>query len=99
MPGGGGESNTVAYVPVAHGVIPWWAEAYNKQEKGNIQLPQDDWFTTKIDVVEDEFTVFVNGQFVFRKKLSYYLTTGKPGLFVGTATDAAFRRLKIERKD
>lgn len=96
MPGGGGESNTVAYVPVAHGVCPWWSEAYDKQEKGNIQLPKDDWFTARVDVVGDEFSVFVNGHFVFKKKLSYYLTTGKAGLFVGTATDVAFRRLKIE---
>ena len=41
MPGGG-ESNTVAYIPVAHGVCPWWTEAYNKQEKGNIALPEND---------------------------------------------------------
>ena len=96
MPGGGGESNTVAYVPVAHGVCPWWTEAYNKQEKGQIALPKDDWFRTRIDVIGDEFSVYVNDQFVFKKKLSYYLTTGKPGLFVGTATDVAFRRLTIE---
>ena len=99
MPGGGGESNTIAYVPVAHGVCPWWTEAYNKQEKGNIHLPKDDWFTAKIDVNGDEFSVYVNGQFIFKKKLSYYLTTGKPGLFVGTATDVMFRRLKIEALD
>lgn len=97
MPGGGGEFNTVAYVPVAHGVSPWWTEAYNKQDKGDIALPKNDWFTARVDVKGDEFFVYVNDQFVFKKKMSYYLTSGKPGLFVGTATDVSFRRIKIDK--
>lgn len=99
MPGGGGESNTIAYVPVAHGVCPWWTEAYNKQEKGSIKLPKDDWFTATVEVKGDEFSIYVNDQFVFKKKMTYYLTTGKAGLFVGTATDVAFRNIKIEKID
>jgi hypothetical protein len=97
MPGGGGESNRVAYVPVAHGIVPWWTEAYDKQEKGNIALPQNDWFTARVDVKGDEFSVYVNDQFVFKKKMTYYLTSGKPGLYVGTATDIAVRRIKIDK--
>ena len=96
MPGGAGERNTVAYVPVAHGVVPWWTEAYSKQEKGNISIPKNEWFTTRVDVIGDTFSIFVDDQFVFEKKLAYYLTSGRPGFFVGTATDAAFRRIKIE---
>jgi len=96
MPGGGGESNTVAYVPVAHGVVPWWTEAYDKQEKGNVALPKNNWFTARVDVKKDEFSIYVDDQFVFKKKMTYYLTSGKPGLFVGTATDIAFRRIKID---
>jgi hypothetical protein len=96
MPGGGGESNTVAYVPVAHGVVPWWTEAYDKQEKGNVALPKNNWFTARVDVKRDEFSIYVDDQFVFKKKMTYYLTSGKPGLFVGTASDVAFRRIKIE---
>ena len=97
MPGGGGETKTVAYVPVAHGVCPWWTEAYANQEKGKVAIPTNEWFTAKIDVVGDEFSVFLNDNFVFKKKLSYYLTSGKAGLFIGTATDAEFRRIKIQK--
>ena len=97
MPGGGGENNTVAYVPIAHGVCPWWSEAYDKQAKGNIQLPKNDWFTAQIEVIGDEFTVRVNDEFVFTKKLSYYLVKGKAGLFVGTATDVAFKNVSITK--
>jgi len=96
MPGGAESNNTIAYVPVAHNIVPWWTEAYEKQEKGNFQLPKNNWFTARVDVIGDEFSLFVNDQFIFKKKLTYYLTSGTPGLFVGTATDVAFRRIKID---
>lgn len=88
--------NTAAYVPVAHGVVPWWAEAYAKQEKGNVYIPDNSWFQASINVVGDEFTVFVEDHPVFTKKITYYFKEGRPGFFVGTATDAAFRRIVIE---
>jgi hypothetical protein len=96
MPGGAEETNTVAYIPVAHGIVPWWTEAYARQEKGDVPHPRSDWFTARVEVIGDEFSVYVNDRFVFEKKLAYYLTSGRPGLFVGTATDVAFRRIKIE---
>ena len=88
--------STVAYVPVAHGIVPWWTEAYANQEKGNPHIPADSWFRTRIDIVDDEFTVYVDDQPVFSKKITYYILKGRPGFFVGTATDAAFRRIVIE---
>ena len=90
------ESSTVAYLPVAHGVVPWWTEAYAAQKKGGPRLPGNEWFEARVEVIDDEITVFVDGEFVFTKKLSYYLFEGRPGFFVGTATDVAFRRVKIE---
>jgi hypothetical protein len=30
--------------------------------------------------------VYVGDNFIFKKKLTYYLKEGRPGLFVGTAT-------------
>jgi len=59
-------------------------------------LPRNDWFTAKIQVRGDECEVWVNNQFVFKKKLTYYLTKGRAGLFVGTATNVQFRNIKIE---
>jgi len=96
MPGGAESQNSIAYVPVAHNVVPWWTEAYEKQDKGNFQLPINEWFTARVEVIGDEFSLFVNDQFIFKKKLTYYLKSGTPGLFVGTATDVSFRRIKIE---
>ncbi|MEE8413950.1 MAG: hypothetical protein V3R96_05305 [Dehalococcoidales bacterium] len=88
--------STAAYVPVAHGIVPWWTEAYAKQEKGNPHIPVDSWFLASVEVVGDEFTVYVDDKPVFTKKLTYYLSKGRPGFFVGTATDAMFRRIVIE---
>ena len=88
--------NTAAYVPVAHGVVPWWTEAYANQKKGNPHIPTDSWFRARVEVLGDEFTVYVEDRLVFTKKITYYLSKGRPGFFVGTATDAMFRRIVIE---
>lgn len=87
---------TVAYVPVAHGIVPWWTEAYASQKKGTAHIPTNSWFRARVDVVSDEFTLRVEDQIIFTKKLTYYLLAGRPGLYVGTVTDAMFRRIVIE---
>lgn len=90
------KDSSVAYLPVAHGIVPWWTEAYATQQKGGPAIPANDWFRARVDVIGDELSIYVENEFVFRKKLTYYLCEGYPGLYVGTATDAAFRRIEIE---
>jgi hypothetical protein len=89
-------NRTVAYVPVAHGIVPWWAEAYSTQQKGAAAIPVNDWFQAQVEAKDDDFTIYVAGKKVFTKRFSYYLDEGQPGFYVGTATDAAFRRVEIE---
>lgn len=95
MPGAEGQSS-VAYVPVAHGIVPWWTEAYSTQRKGSVPVPKNKWFRARIVVIGDELSAYLGGNFIFKKKLTYYLKEGRPGFFVGTATDVAFRRIKIQ---
>ncbi len=90
------DSDSIAHIAVAHGIVPWWTEAYANQQKGSVPIPKNDWFLAKVDVINDEFLVYFNDHFVFKKKLTYYLKEGRPGFFVGTATDVAFRRIKIK---
>lgn len=90
---------TVAYVPVAHGIVPWWSEGYETQEKGTVPIPRDNWFKARADVQKGRFSIYVNDQFVFEKRLTYYLESGRPGFFVGTATDAKFRRVQVRNLD
>lgn len=94
MPNAGAEPQ-VAYLSVAHGVVPWWTEAYQNQVKGRINIPMGDWFRARVDVMEDGFTLEVEGVEIFEKKLTYYLSAGYQGFYVGTATDAAFRRVRL----
>ncbi|MGB2895944.1 MAG: hypothetical protein WBB65_07270 [Anaerolineales bacterium] len=90
------KNGTVAYLSVAHGIVPWWTEAYSTQQKGGPTIPANDWFRARVDVIGDELSIYVENEFVFTKKLTYYLSEGCPGLYVGTATDAAFRRIEID---
>ncbi|MFH0778335.1 MAG: hypothetical protein V2A71_06850, partial [Candidatus Eisenbacteria bacterium] len=70
--------------------------AYTTQQKGGPKLPANDWFDARVDVVDDSVTVYVNETAIFTKKLTYYLKKGRPGFYVGTGTDASFRRVEIE---
>jgi len=47
-------------------------------------------------VIGDELSAYLGDNFIFKKKLTYYLKEGRPGFFVGTATDVVFRRIKIK---
>lgn len=87
---------TVAYISVAHGIVPWWSEAYASQKKGYAFIPKNDWFKARVDIKDNEITVFVNDEMIFTKKIIYYLSEGRPGLYVGTGTDASFRRIMIK---
>ena len=86
-------------MPVAHGIVPWWSEGYETQEKGTVPIPRDNWFKARADVQKGRFSIYVNDQFVFEKRLTYYLESGRPGFFVGTATDAKFRRVQVRNLD
>jgi hypothetical protein len=63
----------------------------------NPLLPKNEWFKTKVIVEGKNISIYVNNKLVLKKLASYFLTTGIPGLFAGTATDAAFRRIQIEK--
>jgi hypothetical protein len=87
---------TVAYLSVAHGVVPRPIEACAIQDEGICDIPCDEWFRAWVYVVDDEFTLRVEDRILFteNRRLTYY--RGRPGFYVGDATDAAFRRLVIE---
>ena len=79
-----------------HGVVPWWTEAYAIQKEVSPHIPHNTWFGVRVDLVNDEMTLYVEDEIILTKKLTYYLSEGRPGLYVGTATDAAFRRIVIK---
>ncbi|MHA2168675.1 MAG: family 16 glycoside hydrolase [Candidatus Kariarchaeaceae archaeon] len=85
----------IAYLPVAHGIVPWWTEAYNTQEKVSVKIAHDSWFHARVEAIGNEITVYIDDMKLITKKLTYYLEEGYPGLYVGTSTDAAFRKIRL----
>ena len=85
-----------AYIPIAHGLQPVWTDAYHTQEFGRCTVPFDAWFRVRAEVRAREATVYVDGQEAMRRTLTYYLWQGRPGLYVGTCTDALFRNVTVE---
>ena len=89
----------LAYVPIAHGLQPVWTEAYRTQEFGPAVVPFGEWMQVRAEVRGREAQVWVEGQHVMTKTLTYYLWKGRPALYVGTVTDALFRRISVEPLD
>lgn len=96
MPQHSGKVGAVAYVPVAHGVVPWWTEAYSSQKHGKATVPFDEWVHVRAEVRGREAALWVNGEEALRKTLTYYLHRGRAGLYVGTTTDALFRNIIVD---
>jgi len=90
-----GPTGSVAYVPVAHGMVPWWTEAYATQRKGDFHVPKDRWFGVRAEVAGKLARIYADGGLVLEKTLTYYLGPGRAGFYVGTLTDAAFRNARV----
>jgi hypothetical protein len=85
-----------AYVPVAHGLQPVWTDAYHEQTFCDCVVPFDDWFHVRVEVRGREARLLVDGAEAMRRTLTYYLWSGRPGLYVGTGTDALFRNVNVD---
>lgn len=95
MPQQSGQVGAAAYVPVAHGVVPWWTEAYAAQAHGRADVPPDAWIPVRAEVRGRAARLYAGGELALEKTLSYYLRRGRAGFYVGTLTDAAFRNIRV----
>jgi hypothetical protein len=84
-----------AYVPIAHGLQPVWTQAYHDQPFGRCTVPFGEWFRVRAEVRGREARLLVNGDEAMTRTLTYYLWDGRPGLYVGTCTDALFRDVSV----
>ncbi len=73
-----------------------WTEAYRTQEFGRCTVPFDAWFRVRAEVRGREAVLNVDGEEAMRRTLTYYLWSGRPGLHVGSCTDALFRNVTVE---
>ena len=86
----------LAYVPIAHGLQPVWTDAYRTQQFGPAVVPFGQWIRVRAEVRAREATIWVGGDHVMTKTLTYYIRKGRPALYAGTLTDALFRRIVVE---
>ncbi|MBI4571424.1 MAG: hypothetical protein HY723_05695 [Chloroflexi bacterium] len=98
MPLGPEAKNNVVYLPVAHGLVPWWADAYVNNQRGSVPFGRGEWLPVSVRVRGLEASVRVRHQPdpVLTVRLSYGIECGRVGLYCGTRTSAKFRRMRIE---
>ncbi|MHA1672675.1 MAG: hypothetical protein ACTSYI_03525 [Promethearchaeota archaeon] len=92
-------AENIAHISVAHGIVPWWSEAYEQSKKATIALNEKDWNMITVQMEEEVFTVSVNQREAFTKRYAYYLKEGKVGVFLGTGTDATFKNFHLKKSD
>ncbi len=85
-----------ALIPIAHGLQPVWTQSYHTQEFGRCTVSFDAWFSVRAEVRGREAVLYVDGREAMRRTLTYYVWSGRPGLDVGTCTDALYRNVTVE---
>ena len=98
MPLGPNGTNNVVYLPVAHGIVPWWADAYVNNPRGSAPYSRDEWLPVSVRVHGLEASIRVGNrpEPILTVRLTYFLEGGRVGLYCGTQTSARFRRMRIE---
>jgi hypothetical protein len=88
----------VVYLSVAHGLVPWWTDAYVAIPRGNAPYTYGEWLPISIRIRGLEASVHVRGQPdpILTVRLTYYINGGCVGVYCGTQTSAKFRRMKVE---
>lgn len=89
--------NSLAYLSVAHGVVPWWTHAYEHGPRGSVLFHPDTWLPAQFQVRGDSASVAVGSPLktVLSVKLTYYLQAGCVGVYCGTRTNGKFRRMQV----
>ncbi len=91
-------SGNVAYLSVAHGIVPWWSNAYVSIPRGQAPYTPGEWLPISIRVEGLQASVRVRKrpQPILTVRLSYYLDGGRVGVYCGTQTSAKFRRMRVD---
>ncbi len=91
-------SGNVAYLSVAHGIVPWWTDSYVSIPRGRAPYSPGEWLPISVRVEGLQASVRVRNEPdpVLTVRLSYYLDGGCVGVYCGTETSAKFRRMRID---
>ena len=91
-------AGNVAYLPVAHNVVPWWNDSYVDIPRGAARYEPGEWLPVSVRVQGIEASVRVRNDTepILSVRLSYYLDGGRVGVYCGTQTAAQFRRMRVD---
>ena len=98
MPRGAEATDNVVGLSVAHGLVPWWTDAYVNNPRGSAPYGRGEWLPVNVRVQGLEASVRVRDTSdpVLTIRLTYYLDGGCIGVYCGTQTSAKFRRFRIQ---
>ncbi|MBI2887898.1 MAG: hypothetical protein HYY02_11900 [Chloroflexi bacterium] len=98
MPHAPGGQGSLAYLAVAHGVVPWWTHAYEQGPRGSVVFEPGRWLPVQCQVLGDTATLAAGSppQTLLSVKLTYYLEAGCVGVYCGTRTNGSFRKMHVE---
>lgn len=90
--------NSLAYLSVAHGVVPWWTHAYEHGPRGSVSFVPGRWLPVRFEVRDDLASVWAGTPMtpILSARLTYYLERGCVGVYCGTRTNAKFRRMQVK---
>lgn len=91
-------SDNVAYLSVAHNVVPWWTNGYVSIPRGRVQYSPGEWLPVSVRVEGLQVSVRVRNRPdpILAVRLTYYLDGGCVGVYCGTRTSAKFRRMRVD---
>ncbi len=91
-------SGNVAYLSVAHNVVPWWSNGYVSIPRGRARYSPGEWLpiSVRVEGIEASVRVRNHPEPVLSVRLAYYLDGGCVGVYCGTQTSAKFRRMRVD---
>jgi hypothetical protein len=94
-------AGNVAYLSVAHNMVPWWTDGYVSIPRGRAPYSPGEWLPISVRVEGLQASVRVRNRAepILTVRLTYYLDGGRVGVYCGTQTSAKFRRMRIDLLD
>lgn len=91
-------AGNVAYLSVAHNVVPWWNDSYVNIPRGVAAYTPGEWLPISVRVQGIEASVRVrnDAEPILSVRLSYHIDGGRVGVYCGTQTAAEFRRMRVD---
>jgi hypothetical protein len=92
------DSGNVAYLSVAHNMVPWWSNGYVSIPRGRARYSPGEWLpvSVRVEGLQASVRVWNRPEPILTVRLTYYLDGGRVGVYCGSQTRARFRRMRVD---